>query len=182
MGEPKLSDLRVILLDPDPAKHHLEMIRSVLMLLDIVRIRDASDTGRLFERLKHFEADVLIAAVTPMEAVTLARTVRRHPQSPNPALPIVIVSTPMTPQQVSGLRDAGVTEMLVHPITVKALAARMESAVLNPRPFVQSERFVGPDRRRRSASPPGPERRRARTASSSAGVPGTNRTGPARHS
>ncbi len=161
MSEPKLADLRVILLDPDPSKHHLEMIRSVLMLLDIVRIRDAPDTMRLFERLKHFQADVLIAAVSPIEAVKLAEAIRRHPESPNPALPIIVVSTPMTPYEVSGLRDAGVTEMLVHPITVKALATRMESAVLRPRPFVRSARFVGPDRRRKAARPPGPERRKA---------------------
>lgn len=180
MSEPKLADLRVILLDPDPSKHHLEMIRSVLMLLDIVRIRDASDTMRLFERLKHFEADVLIAAVSPLEAATLAEAVRRHPESPNPALPIIVVSTPMTPQQVSGLRDAGVTEMLVHPITVKALATRMESAALHPRPFVESARFVGPDRRRRSANPPGPERRRNRPGAGPGGSPGAAKTGPTR--
>jgi len=179
MSEPKLTNLRVILLDPDPSKHHLEMIRSVLMLLDIVRIREASDTMRLFERLKRFEADVLIAAVSPLEAITLAQAVRRHPQSPNPALPIVIVSTPMTPQQVSSLRDAGVTEMLVHPITVKALATRMESAALHPRPFVRSDRFVGPDRRRRSTSPPGPERRRNRQGANPAPPRGVARTGPA---
>ena len=161
MSEPKLADLRVILLDPDPSKHHLEMIRSVLMLLEIARIRDASDTIRLFDRLKHFAADVLIAAVSPTEAVALAEAVRRHPASPNPALPIIVVSAPMTPYEVSGLRDAGVTEMLVHPITVKALAARMESAVVRPRPFVRSQRFVGPDRRRRRTGHPGPERRKA---------------------
>lgn len=161
MSEPKLSELRVILLDPDPAKHHLEMIRSVLMLLDVVRIRDAPDTHRLFERLKHFQADVLIAAVSPTEAVTLAEAIRRHPESPNPALPIIVVSTPMTPYEVSGLRDAGITEMLVHPITVKALAVRMESAALRPRSFVRSDRFVGPDRRRKTTKPPGPERRKA---------------------
>jgi two-component system chemotaxis response regulator CheY len=180
MSESKLADLRVILLDPDPSKHHLEMIRSVLMLLDIVRIRDASDTMRLFDRLKHFEADVLIAAVSPSEAVTLAEAVRRHPDSPNPALPIVIVSTPMTPQQVSGLRDAGVTEMLVNPITVKALATRMESAALHPRPFVKSERFVGPDRRRRATTPPGPERRRNRPGTGPGGSRGATKPNPTR--
>ena len=176
MSEPKLADLKVILLDPDPSKHHLEMIRSVLMLLDIARIRDASDAIRLFDRLKHFQADVLIAAVSPTEAVALAEAVRRHPESPNPALPIIVVSTPMTPYEVSGLRDAGITEMLVHPITVKSLAARMESAALHPRPFVRSDRFVGPDRRRRAQRPPGAERRGSREGAG----PGADKRGPAR--
>lgn len=160
MGAVKLADLRVIILDPDPTKHHQEMIRSVLTLLDVTRIRDAGDKTRLFERLRIFSADLLIAAMPPREAAVLADAIRRDPDSPNKALPIIVVSTPMTPFEVSGLRDAGVTEMLVHPITAKSLAARIEAVTQRPRAFVQSDRFVGPDRRRHSRPYTGSERRK----------------------
>jgi len=160
MSAAKLADLRVIILDPDPAKYHLETLRAVLLVLDVTRVRDASDVPRLFERLKGFQADVLLASLAPAEAERLAQLVRRDPASPNPKLPIIVVSTPMTPADVTRLRDAGVTEMLVHPITVKSLGARLESAVLRPRSFVQAGEFVGPDRRRRTGDYQGEDRRR----------------------
>lgn len=161
MNAPKLSALRVVILDPDPAKHQAEMVRSVLTMLEVSMIRDASDAGRLFSRLQQFQADLLIATVSAAEAVVLANAVRRDSASPNRELPIIAVVPPMTPAELVHVRDAGVTEILVHPITAKALAARIDSVVQRRRGFIESAVFVGPDRRRREGSGyAGPDRRK----------------------
>jgi two-component system chemotaxis response regulator CheY len=161
MGASKMAALRVVVLDPDPAKHQAEMVRAVLSLLDIAAIREASDTARLFARLQQFRADLLIAAVSPAEAVAVANAVRRDPASPNRELPIVVVVPPLTPAELVHVRDAGVSEIVVTPISAKALAARIESAVMRRRTFVETQLFVGPDRRRRhDAAYRGPNRRR----------------------
>jgi PleD family two-component response regulator len=160
MKAPKMAALRVVVLDPDRAKHQAEMVRSVLAMLDITAIRDANDTTRLFARLQQFRADLLIATVSPPEAVVVANAVRRDPASPNRELPIIVVVPPLTPAELVHVRDAGVSEIVVTPITAKALAARIESAVMRPRGFVETQVFVGPDRRRRrDAAYGGPDRR-----------------------
>src|SRR6185503_19347376 len=58
-------------------------------------------------------------------------------------------------------RDAGVTEFLAKPISAKALYQRIINVVANPRPFIKTKTYFGPDRRRNTTSNYiGPERRK----------------------
>jgi DNA-binding response OmpR family regulator len=52
------------------------------------------------------------------------------------------------PRLIAEARDAGVTEVIGKPFTAKALYSRIDGAIQRPRPFVRSETFFGPDRRR----------------------------------
>jgi hypothetical protein len=62
-------------------------------------------------------------------------------------------------------RDAGVTEFLAKPISAKALYNRILHIILNPRPFIKTETYFGPDRRRNvNAKYSGPERRKGGNA------------------
>ena len=58
-------------------------------------------------------------------------------------------------------RDAGITEFLAKPISAKALYQRVLNVVANPRPFIRTRSYFGPDRRR-NANPnyAGAERRK----------------------
>ncbi len=161
MGDYRMENLRVIIVDADPAKRRLEMIRAALQMLNVSMIREAGDAQRLFLRLREFSADFVIAALAPGEGAMLAASIRRDPESPKPDLPVILVSDPMPPDALARVRDAGVNEVLVHPITVKALVSRIDSVMGRPRPFVQAAEFVGPDRRRRGGEGyDGPNRRR----------------------
>jgi two-component system, chemotaxis family, chemotaxis protein CheY len=61
---------------------------------------------------------------------------------------------------VGEARDAGVNEFLAKPLTARGVIERIHQVVENPRPFVRSDDYFGPDRRRR-ADPAyrGPKRR-----------------------
>src|ERR1700728_1146393 len=64
-------------------------------------------------------------------------------------------------KRVIGARDAGVTEFLAKPISAKALYQRVFNVVANPRPFIKTKTYFGPDRRRNvNLSYVGPERRK----------------------
>jgi DNA-binding response OmpR family regulator len=64
-------------------------------------------------------------------------------------------------QRVTAARDAGITEFLAKPISAKALYQRIVNVVANPRPFIKTKTYFGPDRRRAvSNSYVGPERRK----------------------
>ena len=56
-------------------------------------------------------------------------------------------------------RDAGVTEFMAKPVSVKALCARINAIIDAPRPFIRANGYFGPDRRRRVLPFNGPERR-----------------------
>ena len=57
-------------------------------------------------------------------------------------------------QRVVDARDAGVNEFMAKPVSAQALYTRMASMVERPRPFVKTETYFGPDRRRQDTGPP----------------------------
>jgi two-component system, chemotaxis family, chemotaxis protein CheY len=64
-------------------------------------------------------------------------------------------------KRVIAARDAGVTEFLAKPLSAKALYQRILNVVANPRPFIKTKTYFGPDRRRNtSGTYNGPERRK----------------------
>jgi CheY-like chemotaxis protein len=113
--------------------------------------------------LDDWGADVAIVdfRMDPMDGVTFTERVRRDPGSKNPFLPIIMLTGYAEKGRVLEARDAGVTEMMTKPVTAKALVARLNAVILNPRPFIRTQTYFGPDRRRRQdASYVGLERRR----------------------
>ena len=66
-------------------------------------------------------------------------------------------------RRVTAARDSGVSEFLSKPFTVTGLLKRIEALIHSPRPFVRSETYFGPDRRRRDdPNYRGPDRRKPR--------------------
>jgi hypothetical protein len=50
-------------------------------------------------------------------------------------------------EHVLGARNAGAIDFLVKPISMKRIVERVMNAVTNPRPFIVSPEYVGPERR-----------------------------------
>lgn len=83
----------------------------------------------------------------------------RAPHTPNPYLPIVVVTAYTELQHVTRARDCGVNEYLAKPVSAKSIYARICSLVDNVRPFIRCAGFFGPDRRRRRIEHGNHERR-----------------------
>jgi PleD family two-component response regulator len=109
-----------------------------------------------FQQLKKTAPDVVITdlMMQPIDGLEFARMVRTERGSPDPYVPIVMVTGFADKQRVEEARDAGVTEFLAKPVTTEALCARLETIIERPRPFVRTRDFFGPDRRRRRVPPP----------------------------
>jgi two-component system, chemotaxis family, chemotaxis protein CheY len=76
-------------------------------------------------------------------------------------VPIIMLTGHSERTRVTNARDAGITEFMVKPISAKALYQRILNVVVNPRPFVRTKTFFGPDRRRNvNPNYSGPERRK----------------------
>jgi DNA-binding response OmpR family regulator len=63
--------------------------------------------------------------------------------------------------RVTEARDAGVTEFVVKPITAKAVFDRIQAVIMRPRPFVKTDDYFGPDRRRTNSANYKGQRRRS---------------------
>jgi DNA-binding response OmpR family regulator len=84
---------------------------------------------------------------------------RANPQSPNPFVPVIILTGPTTQEHVRQARDAGANEFIAKPVSVKTMMSRLASVIEHPRPFVRTSQYFGPCRRRRQDEHQGPERR-----------------------
>ncbi|MBF0247164.1 MAG: response regulator, partial [Alphaproteobacteria bacterium] len=99
-----------------------------------------------------FDVVVADAAMAPVGAIELTRRIRKGLPGISPYLPVVMMSAHASLEEIVTARDAGVNEYLAKPLSAKLLDLRLRSVVKHPRPFVRSDQFFGPDRRRHEDS------------------------------
>jgi len=82
----------------------------------------------------------------------LAQWVRKSAESPNPEIPMVIITGDTSQEKILHARDCGIDEIIIKPVVPKAVISRVKTIFAAKRDFVSSYSFIGPDRRRRKPS------------------------------
>jgi CheY-like chemotaxis protein len=96
-----------------------------------------------------------------LDGISLINHIRRDPDSPNPTLPVIMLTGRMEQADVQHARDNGIHEYVVKPFSAQTIYNRLERIVEFPRYFVVGKEFVGPDRRhRKDDAPPATDRRK----------------------
>ena len=147
----------------DDNKHMSMLIKNLLHALGSRMVAEANAAADAFAELTHFPADIIITDyhMQPLDGLDFVRLVRTGSDSPNPFVPIIMLSGHTEMNKIMQARDAGVHEYLAKPISAKSLYSRIDSIIARPREFIETRSFFGPDRRRRAMSFTGPERRQA---------------------
>lgn len=146
-----LQALQILVVDDNP---HMRAIASaVLRSAGIRTIHEAADGGTALQTLREQAIDLAIVdfKMFPLDGVEFTRMVRNSPDSANPYLPIIMMTGHSAQNRVYEARDAGVTEFVVKPITAKAILDRIQAVIWRPRPFVKTDGYFGPDRRRQAS-------------------------------
>ena len=148
MGD-QLSALKVLVSDDNV--HLRAIVVSILGGIGVNKIEECSDGGKAFACLRDWTPDIAIVdfRMEPVDGVEFTQLVRNSPESPNPELPIIMLTGYADKTRVFEARDAGVTEFIVKPVTAQAVFDRINSVIFRPRPFVRSDSYFGPCRRRR---------------------------------
>lgn len=144
----------------------LDIAKSLLLTFGVGHVIGASDGEMGFKRFCEYNPDIVLAdwMMKPMDGMSFTRMIRNNEHSPNPYVPVILMTGFSERRRVLQARDAGVTEFLVKPFNARDLYKRIAQVIERPRQFVRSENFFGPDRRRLrpGAEPrqyPGPYRR-----------------------
>lgn len=156
----RLDNLRILIVDDNA--HIRTLLRTILMALG-VRAIDVAEEGRSgFEAFCRLDYDIVFTdfEMQPVGGLDFVDLVRTSRKSPNPYTPIIMITAFSDRERVMRARDHGVTEFLAKPFTVESLYKRLTAVIDNPRPFVRTDSYFGPDRRRREdPGYGGPERR-----------------------
>ena len=149
-----LDNISVLVIDDN--KHMSNLVVEILHALGVKNTCQAGDAAKAFQELKHFMADVIIVDwhMEPLDGLDFVRLVRTAKDSPNPYVPIIMLSGYTEFRRITEARDAGINEFLAKPISAKSLYQRIAAIIDNPRPFIRSKSYFGPDRRRQDSGPP----------------------------
>ena len=153
--------LRFLVIDDNA--HMRRMLRTLLHGFGAREVYEAEDGAGGLEAFTHHMPDIILTDwVMPIfDGLELAQMIRQPGANSNPYVPIIMLTGHSEKKRVVSARDAGITEFLAKPISAKALYERILNVVANPRPFIRTKDYFGPDRRR-NANPNyiGPERRK----------------------
>lgn len=161
MPDASIESLRALIVEDNV--HMRALIRSVLYALGFKTLLEAQNGDDAFSLLciEHIDLILTDLSMPVVDGITFIHRVRNAKESPNPYVPIIMVTGHTERHRVEAARDAGVTEFLAKPVAVKKLLSRVLEIVERPRPFVRCTGYFGPDRRRRGiAIHNGPWRRK----------------------
>jgi len=139
------------------------VLTQILRGFSLGRIIEVDDGADAFAEMRASAVDFVIYdwMMEPLDGYDFTRLVRTAKDSPNPFIPIIMLTGHMEVFRVMQARDAGVTEFLAKPVSAQTLYRRIVSVIENQRAFVRAPQFVGPDRRRHKTSNRVGEERRA---------------------
>lgn len=151
----------------DDNAHMRRILRTLLNGFGARGVYEAEDGAAGLEAFTHFVPDIVITdwAMPIFDGLELAQMIRQSGANANPFTPIIMLTGHSERKRVMAARDAGITEFMAKPISPKSLYQRVLNIVANPRPFVRTKTYFGPDRRRNLNATPnanyaGPERRK----------------------
>ncbi len=155
------SNLRFLV--ADDSMHMRRMVRAILQGFGAREVHEAADGRAGLEAFNKFTPDIVIVdwAMPSFDGLEFARMIRQPDTNASPFTPIIMLTGHSERKRVTAARDAGVTEFMVKPISAKGLHQRILNVIANPRRFIRTNTYFGPDRRRNIApNYTGPERRK----------------------
>lgn len=163
--QPPLAKLTFLVLDDNP--NMAAIMRVVLKGFGADKMFEASSAADAFQMVRRHGVDLAFVDYNlgGMDGLAFLRLMRTAQDSPNPYLPMIMLSAYSEQHRVEAARDAGAHDFLVKPVTPIEVYRKILTVIEHPRSFIRSETFFGPDRRRHEdAAYAGPERRAAAAA------------------
>jgi CheY-like chemotaxis protein len=152
--------LKIMVVDDNV--HMRKLVVTIVQAFGATQVAEAVDCDQAWKLLREANPDVIFLdwVMEGMSGLEFAQMIRTSPQTPNPFVPIIMLTGFTRLDHVRQARDAGVNEFLAKPVSVKAILSRLISVIEHPRPFVRTKTYFGPCRRRRESDEyRGPERR-----------------------
>ncbi len=151
----------------DDSRHIRALVGTFLRGFGVRFVSEAADTETAFSEVVSFGPDLVIVDwnMPTTNGIELVKRIRRSPDTPNPYVPIIMLTGYTEIFRVKEARDCGINAFVAKPVSANALYKRLVGVVDDQRPYVRSNEFFGPCRRAgRADDYGGADRRAARRA------------------
>jgi len=142
--------LKILIVDDN---HHMRvLLAEILRAIGVKDIFEASDGAEGLQSIRDNPVDIVMTdlSMQPLDGIEFVRLLRTSPDSPNKVVPVIMITGHSTLARVHEARNAGVNEFLAKPLTARGVIERIHQVVENARPYVKTDDYFGPDRRRRA--------------------------------
>ncbi len=127
------------------------LLAGILRAIGVSAVYDAGTVDAAYRELTLRPIDLLFVdwEMPPDSGMDFVIKVRTAADSPNPYVPIIMLTGHADKAHVAAARDAGVYEFLAKPVSPRNVYERLISVLNSTRSFVRIGNYFGPDRRRR---------------------------------
>ena len=148
-------DLMILIADPSP--YLCMLVHGILRGFGANKVIEVKHSFGVLETLIGQRIDILLcdSRLPPHGGLSLTRAIRRNAENENRTMPILIMSSDTREATVRNARDVGANMVVAKPMSPASLYDRLAWVAFNPRQFVDSETYFGPDRRFKIEGYPG---------------------------
>ena len=163
-ARPSLDPTSLSYLIIDDNRFARTLIKNALYAFGPRRMFEAANAKEGIDVLCKEQVDVVLVdyQMPEITGVEFALQVRKGGETPNPEIPIIMISGYAHEANTLSARQAGIHEFVSKPFSFDSLFRRIETTLTHPHQFIRTEDYTGPDRRWLDIDTPiGPERRNA---------------------
>lgn len=162
-----LSKFRILIVEDFPFIS--DLLTSALKEMGVSQVFKAENGLKAKDHILNYNAvqsssniDVVILdwLMPEMNGKQLLEWMRQHKSDSIRFMPVIVCSAYTSQEMVEKVRDLGANETMVKPVAADKLANRILYVIDRPRPFIKTDSYFGPDRRRREMKFAGEDRRK----------------------
>jgi DNA-binding response OmpR family regulator len=138
---------RVLVVEPSPGSARLAA--DLVKEMGARQVAMAATTQRALATARDFEPQLILTeyAGPDLDGIAFTTQLRRSGALCRQA-PVIMIAAEATAASILAARNSGVHEYLRKPFAAGDLFRRVENVLLKPRPWIEAQAYVGPDRRR----------------------------------
>ncbi len=147
----------LVILVADPSSYMSMLIHSMLRGFGSNKILEVRNSGGVLQALTGQKIDILICDVRlpPHGGLSLTRAIRGKTDNEHRTIPILMMTNDAREATIKRARDSGANMVIAKPISPASLYDRLAWIAFNPRKFVDTATYFGPDRRFKIEGYPG---------------------------
>jgi two-component system, chemotaxis family, chemotaxis protein CheY len=139
-----LAEMKILVVDDSSTARKIlsEMLREI----GVGHVIGAEDGAEAIERLRTFPADIMLCDLhmAPLDGIELTRLIRNASDSPNPYLPIIMLTADATQAQMKNAFNAGVNGFMSKPVKMNVLHRKLYAIFSHPLVFIRDGRALRP--------------------------------------
>jgi len=139
-----LQEMKILVVDDSSTAR--KFLSEMLHEIGVGHVVGAEDGAEAIERLRTFPADLMLCDLhmAPLDGIELTRLIRNASDSPNPYLPIVMLTADATQVQMKNAFNAGVNAFMSKPMKMNVLHRKLYAIFANPQVFIREGRALRP--------------------------------------